>query len=133
MDLFEKATRNKWRFACAAGNISVEDLWSLPLTSTRKGMSLDDIAKGVYKEIKDSVEESFVSTSSGSAKKTLLEDKLSLLKHIISVRLEEAKAKRDSVAKAEQKQKILAIIESKKEEALANKDEAELIKMLGEL
>ena len=41
-DLFAKATRDKVKFVTVKGEISIEDLWDLPLTS-EKGFDLDSI------------------------------------------------------------------------------------------
>jgi len=60
MSLFETASKNKLRFSSIKGNLTTEDLWDLPLTSKSGRICLDNIAKQLYKELKDSTEESFV-------------------------------------------------------------------------
>jgi len=57
--MFEKASRSKLRFMSTKGLLTVEDLWDIPLTS-KNGVSLDDIAKSLHKQIKESEETSFV-------------------------------------------------------------------------
>ena len=57
-DLFERATRQKLRFETTSGNISVEDVWSLPLSSGK--LNLNDLAKALNKEIKTFDEEDFI-------------------------------------------------------------------------
>ena len=92
--MFEKASRIKLRFATTKGLLSVEDLWDLSL------QSLDSIAKGVNKQVKESQEESFITTRSKS--NTELELSLEILKHVIKVKLEEKEAKEQaSLRKAE--------------------------------
>ena len=49
-DLFAKATRDKVKFVTVKGEISIEDLWDLPLTS-EKGFDLDSIARKIAKEL----------------------------------------------------------------------------------
>ena len=47
-NLFLQATREKFRFESSKGDLSVEQLWDLPLTS-RTGFDLDTVAKAVNK------------------------------------------------------------------------------------
>ena len=60
MNLFEHASRNKLRFASPKGDLSVEDLWDLPLTSTTGKANLDDIARDLYHQIDSKAVISFV-------------------------------------------------------------------------
>lgn len=46
MSIFEQASREKVRFQTQVGQVSVEDLWELPLSSKANKPNLDDIAKG---------------------------------------------------------------------------------------
>jgi hypothetical protein len=60
-NLFLIASRNKWMLETARGTLSVEMLWDLPLQSARSGViTLDDVARGLSKQIKEFGEESFV-------------------------------------------------------------------------
>ena len=49
--MFEQAARMKLRFDTPRGALSAEDLWDLPLTSTR-GLSLNDIAITLHHALK---------------------------------------------------------------------------------
>ena len=84
--MFEKAARLKLRFDTPRGNLTVEDLWDIPLTGQQ--ISLDNVAKAVNKGLKASEEESFVAKP--SSKDRVLSLKLDILKHVIRVRLAEA-------------------------------------------
>lgn len=118
MNIFEKATRNAIRFETTRGNITVEDLWNLPLTSRGSNPSLDDIAKAINRQIKAEEEESFVVKA--SPKNSELSLKLDIVKHIISVKLEEAeKAKSASEIKAK-REKLLELLEKKQDESLSS-------------
>ena len=124
MNIFEYAVRNKVRFPFK-GMISVEDLWDLSLTN------LDSIYKALNKEIKQSEEESLLTTK--TSVDTELEVQIAIVKHIVSVKLEEQETREKAAAKKAQKQKIMSIIATKEDEALQNTSVEDLKKMLDEL
>lgn len=124
MNIFEYATRNKVRFPFK-GMISVEDLWDLSLTN------LDSIYKTLNKQVKQSEEESLLSTK--ASVDTELEVQIAIVKHIVSVKLAEKEASEKASAKKAQKQKIMSIIATKENEALQNSSIDDLKKMLDEL
>lgn len=124
MNIFEQATRQKVRFNCK-GVIGVEDLWDLPLTK------LNEIYRELNKKLKDTKEDSLLETKS-SADETL-ELQIDILKHIVSIRLEENKAKQAAVERKAQKQKILSILAEKDDIDLRGKSKEDLEKMLAEL
>lgn len=123
-NIFEYAVRNKVRFPFK-GMISVEDLWDLSLTN------LDSIYKTLNKEIKQSEEESLLATK--TSVDTELEVQIAIIKHIVSVKLEEQEAREKAAAKKAQKQKIMSIIATKEDEELQNTSVENLKKMLDEL
>lgn len=123
-NIFEYAVRNKVRFPFK-GMISVEDLWDLSLTN------LDSIYKTLNKEVKQSEEESLLTTK--TSVDTELEVQIAIIKHIVSVKLEEQEAREKAAAKKAQKQKIMSIIATKEDEALQNTSVEDLKKMLEEL
>ena len=114
--MFEKASRLKLRFDTSMGQLDVEDLWDLPLTSTNRA-NLDDIARGLSKQVKEAETESFVVKPAKANEATLI--KFDIVKHIIEVRLAENEAAATARANKERKQQILAIIASKQNEQLA--------------
>lgn len=131
VNIFEQAARDKLRFETKMGQLSVEDLWDLPLTHASKA-NLDDIAKGLYKQLKEDPNVSFVHKlqSSAVSKVQLCFD---LVKHIIDVRLAEKEAAELARSNNEKKQRILAIIEGKEAEALSAKSVEDLRAMLASL
>jgi hypothetical protein len=131
-NMFEYATRNKLRFDTTVGFITAEDLWDLPLTSTRKVTTLDQVARDINRDLKGETEESFVVTSSNQKKK-LLENKLDIVKHIIQVKLAEAEATRSRAARSEEKKKLLEILAEKETQNLVSMDEVDIRKRLAEL
>ena len=123
-NIFEYAVRNKIRFPFK-GMISVEDLWDLSLTN------LDSIYKTLNKQVKQSEEESLLGTKTNV--NTELEVQIAIVKHIVSVKLAEQKARETASAKKAQKQKIMSIIAAKEDTALQEASIAELQKMLNDL
>jgi hypothetical protein len=116
MNIFEQATRRAIRFESAKGDLSVEQLWDLPLQS-RNQFDLDTVAKTVNRQLNDVTEESFVSVRENPAKETL-SLKLEIVKHIISVKLQEAEEARNRANKASEKEKLLRLLDEKQNEAL---------------
>lgn len=123
-NIFEYAVRNKVRFPFK-GMISVEDLWDLSLTN------LDSIYKILNKQVKQSEEESLLTTK--TSVDTELEVQTAIVKYIVSVKLAEQEAREKAAAKNAQKQKIMSIIATKEDEALKNTSVEDLRKMLDEL
>lgn len=130
MSMFEKATRMRLRFESNAGLLSVEDLWTLDLTSKTNKPNLDDIARRCHKELKTADTISFVEEVSGNDAVAQL--KFDIVKHIIAVRLEERKAEASAKENRERKQKLMSILAQKQEQALHNLSEEELKKLIAE-
>ena len=131
MNIFEKANKLKVRFATALGSVTVEDLWDMPLTSRKANASLDDLAKSLSKSVKESAEESFVVKK--SSKNTELELKFDIVKHIIDIKLAEREAAANAAERKAQKEKVLRVIEAKKDADLENQSLEDLQKMAAEL
>ena len=122
--LFENATRGKYRFSFR-GSITVEDLWDL------SPQNLDTIYKALIKELKQEQEESLLSEKTKAD--TVLDEKISIIRYIVSVKLKEAEDKKNEKALKDQKQKILSIIADKEDSELKGKSIDELKNMLNGL
>ena len=122
-NLFEIATRNRFRFAYK-GSLTVEDLWDLNLTE------LDTIYKNLNRAIKRDSEESLINENQVD-QKTL--DAIELVKYIFATKKAEMEQKKLEAENAEKKRKILDILAAKQDESLHNATEEELKKMLSEL
>ena len=129
--MFEKASRLKLRFNTKNGNLSAEDLWDIPLLTTNNALSLDDMAKELNRELKASQEESFVIQK--TAGDEIVELKFELVKHVISVKLDEAEEARKAAENQIKKDRILEIIDQKKDEKLLGMSMKDLKKMVREL
>lgn len=122
--MFEKAVRLKLRFT-HKGLCTVEDLWDLPLDS------LDRIFKELNTKLKTQKEESLLATR--SKEEEILDLKISIVKHIVEVRLSEQKARKDLSAKLAKKQNLLGIIAEKQDNALRDMSIDDLTKLIDEL
>ena len=115
-NLFLQATREKFRFESPKGDLSVEQLWDLPLTS-RTGFDLDTDAKTVNADLKASNEESFVNVNNNPAV-SRLQAKLEVVKAIIEVKLAQAEATKKRAEKAAERQRLMEVLHSKKDQEL---------------
>ena len=83
---FINAIKNGYRYTTTKGLCTTEDLFSMKLQSN-DGFSLDDVARTIYNQIKDSEEVSFVSSSDKKSKE--LEEKLEIVKFVIASKIED--------------------------------------------
>lgn len=129
-DNFKKAVKGKYRFGGGRGNYTVEDLYDLSLSD------LNEIAKQVSKELKDSGEENFIPTALSSAstrRMNLLNTKLDVVKEVIADKVEaQEKAKARSTKQARIAQ-LEALAANKADEALSAKSLEDISKMIVEL
>jgi hypothetical protein len=131
VNLFERASRKKYRFESARGDLTVEQLWDLPLSS-RNGVDLDTIARGVNAELKSITEESFVETKPNPRKLELVTC-LEILKHIIKVKQDEAAAAKNRVEKAAKRARIIEALAAQEDKALTQMSKEDLLKELAGL
>lgn len=97
INIFELASRQKLRFDTPAHNqLNVEQLWDLPLQSSRVNQSdLDGAGKVILKALREQTEESLI-TPANKGPKSELELKLEIIKSIISTKQAENAAKVDA-------------------------------------
>lgn len=131
MNLFEQASRDKFRFQSPKGPLTVEDLWDLPLTN-RSGVDLDNVAKLVNKSLKDTQEESFVSTRANTAQEVLAA-KLEVVKFIIAFRLKEREDAAQREKRSEERKRLLEALENKKDESLRGMSAEQILARIAEL
>ena len=121
--MFEVAVRNKFRYPYK-GVIATEDLWDLPV------QQLDGIFKTLKSQEKKAQEESLLDTR--TPEDEVLKTKIDIIRHIVTVKLDEAKQAERAKEAHDQKQKILGILAEKQDEDLRNKTPEELIAMLNQ-
>jgi hypothetical protein len=129
-DLFLRASRQKFRFASKVGELTVEQLWDLPLTSSR-GADLDTVARAVNADLKET-EESFV-VKARNPNRSVLEAKLEVVKTIIATKQEDASAAQKRAQIAERRRLIEEAIANAEVKELTNSSKEDLMRRLREL
>jgi len=130
-NLFEVATRQKYRFASNKGELTTEQLWELPLKA-KNGFDLDTVARSVYQDLKATSEESFVEVSQ-NPNKAVLEQKLEIVKHIIAVKQDERKKAEEKAANAAERKRLLEILAKRQDEELEGLSKEEIEQRIKEL
>lgn len=128
--LFLTAARQKFRFTSSAGILSAEDLWDLPLSG--RSANLDNIARSLYKELKDA--DGDISFVKPAVKTTVeLQAKFDLVKYVIDTKMTERDARDVAEQKAATKQKLLAKLAEKQDKDLDSKSADEIQAMIDAL
>jgi len=114
--MFEKASRMKLRINTNRGVITIEDLWDLPLTSTKSNvLSLQTVARGIAATIRSEVEEDFVGEATNENVVANLQ--MDIIKHVIAVKKAENAAKAVALANEAHNAQIDDLIAAKQFEA----------------
>ena len=123
--MFEKASRKKLRFVSDKGLLTAEDLWDLNLNQ------LNTIAKKLNKDLKNAAEEDFLE---GAGKEdTLLKLSFDIVLHVLNTKKEEAEKRKTAAEKKAEKEKLLDMLDKKKNQSLESLSEEELKKKIEEL
>ena len=130
-DIFKQATKLKLRFSSVRGDLTVEDLWDLPLTS-KSNLSLDGVGKPIQKALRESDEDSLVDVPTTS-KNELNSLRLALIKEIISVKQEENLIKQNQAAIESQKALLKQALASKKVDEINSLSVEEIEKRLASM
>ena len=120
MSNFKIASKMKLRINTPQGVLSVEQLWDLPLTGLIK--SIREVKKILKKS--DDDELSFLEESKVIDVENQL--RFDVLKEVYLDKKKEADDARNEISKKEHNQKILALIERKKEDKLSSMSVEEL-------
>lgn len=123
-NIFEYATRNKLRYPFK-GVITTEDLWDLDV------QQLNDIFKTLKAEERKTKEESLLAEP--SKKDAILTAKIDIIRHIVTVKLNDAKRASFEKEKAERKQQLMSILADKQNEELKSKSAEEIQQMLDDM
>lgn len=124
MDVYKEAVKQRVRFNTSKGPLTTEQLWDLTLAE------LDALAVKLEKDYESSKGKSFL------AKKTVKDKSLKLqfdvVLDVLETKNEELEIANKRRETKERNQKILGIIQKKKDEALEGKTLSQLEKMLEE-
>ena len=132
-NIFEYATRNKIRFQSSRGELTLEQLWDVPLRGNNgEAFDLNAVAKMANKAYKDISEESFVETVK-TQEHVRREMALEVVKYVIEAKLaDEEYAKRRADNRLE-REKLLGILAEKQDGKLSELSEKELRRRIAAL
>lgn len=129
--MYKLASIQKLRFASAKGDLTVEQLWDLPLQS-KNGFDLDTLARIANTNLKSVTEDSFVTDYINPAKPRYALQ-LEIIKDIIAHKLKEAADRRSAAERAAKKAKLVSLLGEKQDEQLKALSAEELAKQIAEL
>lgn len=137
MNIFERAARARLRFTAPAGTVpagelTVEHLFDLPLTATGSRLSLDRLGQAVRRDLREFGEESLVDLKT-DPRKTELELKFELIKHVIASKQADLVAAATRAANMAERQQLLEIKARKQAGKLEEMSEEAIEKRLAEL
>ena len=117
LELLLKVNRKAFRFPSTRGDLTFEELWNLPLQSTKGGFSLDAVAQTLHAESLKNEGVSFV-TQAVSPEAAHATERLEVVKYVIATKLAENKAKLEREAKAQAKRNLVDLLADKEAQAL---------------
>ncbi len=124
-DIFFNAVKNKYRFPSKRGNLTTEQLFDLNMES------LDEIYSELSARLEAMPKKSLLAPRSDESDE--LKEKVAVIEAVFAYKM----ALREKARKAEenrlQKQKLLALLEKKKDAALEGMSEEEILRKLAEL
>lgn len=135
IEIFERAAQLKLRFSSSVGEITVEDLWDLPLTAAPGKPHLDEIGVALLIQLNDAPDTvvSLVKPVTDNGKKALIQLKFDIVKRVIDVKVVERDAAAKKAEAKVKRQQIMALINQRDNEELLSAPKADLLKMLDEL
>lgn len=124
-NLFAIATKNKYRWPSAKGQLSVEDLWDLSVEK------LDEIYRELNMKLNQAQQASLLKDV--SKEDAILADKVAVVMQIVAIKLDAAKKNADAKERASKKARLMNIYEQKQDAALAQLPAEQLLKLINEL
>lgn len=131
-EIYKSAAQQALRFPSKRGDLTVEQLFQLPLKS-QTGFDLDSVAKAINGQLKNAGEESFVEDTTFDPRKHALALSLDIVKDVIATKQAENRAVAAKLQKASERKKILDAIAAKKDAQLSQASLEELEKQLAAL
>lgn len=130
MDMFELGTRKKLRFTTTKGQISIEDLWDLPITTKAVATSLDSLAVALDKQLSETGRTSFINPQK---KDVVTQLKFDIVRQILVTKVAEKEHAADLKANKQKKERLLEILASKQDDKLKGMSESQIQAMIREL
>lgn len=131
--MFERASREKFRFISPNGLLAVEDLWDINITG--RGTTLETIARDLTQKTKSQSDSPFSFMEDSVNPEDVA--KLEIVKYIATTRHNEAESRKQEAAmiaeKSAKKDAILRALENRKMEDLNSKSAEELEEMIKNL
>lgn len=124
MNIYQQAAVKKIRFESARGQLTVEQLFDLPLVS-KSGFDLDSVAKAANSTLKAMAEESFVQPAATPGRADA-ELRLELVKDVIAYRMAENRKRLEASQRSAEREKLLSALERRQEEELSKLTPAEI-------
>jgi hypothetical protein len=131
-DIYKFAAQNQLRFPSTRGELTVEDLFSLPLKSPNN-FDLDTVARTVNAELKSVMTESFVESPKPNGQQERLNTMLDIVKDVIKTKQDETAAALAKQNRSIERRKILDAIAAQKDQTLRTSSVEDLEKRLAEL
>lgn len=122
MENFKLASKEKLRVETKKGNLSVEQLWDLPIPE------LDELAVSLESQHQESAKKSFVVKK--TSKDKIVKLKFDIVLEILNTKVAEQEAATEAVEKKQRNAKILQLIAEKQDESLKGKSIKQLEEML---
>jgi len=129
---YRTALKEHYTYQTTRGFVQTEDLFDMPLRNDA-GFDLNNVAKTLSACIKDVQEEEFVPNTKDTDEVKLLKSKLEIVKDVINVKITERDAALEARENKAKKDKLVQLLEKKRDEALEDKTEEELLAELAEL
>lgn len=131
-DLFMVASQESYRYPSKIGELTTEQLWSLPLQA-RNGHDLDTVAKTINAELKDAGEESFVNSAKSNPARRTLSRKLDIVKAVIEVKEAQAAARAEAKSRESERERLREALADRENQELRNLSSDELKARLAQL
>lgn len=129
--IFEYATRNKIRFPSSRGDLTLEQLWDVPLRAT-DGFDLNAVARAANKAWKEVSEENFVEQTR-TPKHLRLEVALEVVKHVIDAKLADEAAAKKRAENRKERELLLAALAEKQVGKMSEMTEQQIRKRIAQL
>lgn len=131
MNIFEQASKDKLRFQTVKGNLTVEQLWDLPLDKGE--VNLYQLATELLVDTQNKPEQALSFFKKTTSKNELAQLKFDIVKHIVTTKVAEIEDKTNEAVKQSEIAELDKLIAAKEAEAKAGLSLDELKAMKAKL